>query len=102
VVAADENGDGRLNIGEVGRLILRADSDGDGLVSFGDIDKVIASRSRSFAPPAASLPPRGAIAQTTSDPSLRPAELVQGPGTTGRLRESAVVDPRTGRNNPEE
>jgi hypothetical protein len=44
VMAADEDGDGRLNAGEVARLVLRADADGDGLVNFRDIDRLIASR----------------------------------------------------------
>ena len=44
VMAADEDGDGRLNAGEVARLVLRADTDGDGLVNFRDIDRLIASR----------------------------------------------------------
>jgi hypothetical protein len=46
VVAADEDGDGRLGVDEVTRLVLRADTDGDGLVNFRDIDRVIAGRFR--------------------------------------------------------
>jgi hypothetical protein len=44
VVAADEDGDGRLHVDELTRLVLRADTDGDGLVNFRDIDRLIASR----------------------------------------------------------
>jgi len=46
VVAADEDGDGRLTVDELARLVLRADTDGDGLVNFRDIDQLIADRFR--------------------------------------------------------